>query len=386
MASELWKLRGRRPVLWTIPILVEVVSQRPLTYRFAHAMELSFAQENAFAAQCRELCAWTEEAHPGQWFVRAVDLAVHADPQPPQHPELLFSWEQPRLSQQPQTDPALRADRDEFLDALWQSNETGVQSREELERLWRLFCTHAANWLINQEKPVDFFLFQLHVCPYRVNWKEILHKKFPELGPWMREAEWAEQQRMLHTGRVYEDFCSLDLVAVGSGLLDRGIEVELKPSWFKQTRRVEFERRAQLGFREYAERIVGSLRRRVSISLRIFMAWYTGARRPSAADFKGRLHGDIRVLGDFSKPPVLASRRVKAALDAAILPGPAPQSPTQPIGEHPVPAPSPLPSLPALQQIPQDVRHTWPNLCGPERQPPPPGLLVPAPAQEPDPV
>jgi hypothetical protein len=371
--SELWKLKGRHPVLWTIPIFVDWIEAHPIRGRFFHAVPLSSFQERAYRDTCRQFADLLPDL---QWSVKLIDLERYAEKCDPQDPAILFSWERPQLAQQPQyADPA-REDRDEFIDALWQTPGHGCVSRFELERTWRLFCEHMANWLINQEKPVDCYFFKLHLSPYRAGWQDLLHHKFPHLAVKLREADYTEFRRILLSG-AWEDLASLDLIALADGTLVRRVEVELKDSWYKQVKKVEYRRRMIDGAPKYAQSVVGSIQRFILTAGRLLVQWSKDSHRPSGADVSGGLHGTYRMLGNLPRYQLRPKRRLKTPAEIDIPADIAPPAPDF-LGTD-----EPLPPLPLLQSPPQDLRDTGPT---PPDNHTPGGLLVLSPPQEQNPL
>lgn len=368
LVSELWKLKGRSPVVWSIPIYVDWLCDRPVAGRFFHAIPLTSFQEDAYIALCRQ---FADRLPDFQWAVKKVDLERYAEPCDPQPAHQLFTWEKPQLGQQPEFNPEARADRDEFLDALWQIPELNLPSRDELERLWRLFSEHTCDWLINQEKPVDLYLFKLHLSPYRVGWQDLIHHRFPKLAPLLRAAHPTEQRRILYSA-TSEDMASVDLLALVDGTLARAIEVEHKPAWWRTVRRIEYKRRALLGSQHYAQSLMGSVRRFLLTAGRLLAQWYHATRLPSGADVTGGLHGSYRLLGDFQPRRVRRPRRLKAPSSTDALPAPV----LPPVQTLP-PADAPVPALPPVQSQIQDVRDGRGDIPGPGGQPPEVGLLVP---------
>jgi len=277
---------------------------------------------------------------------------------------------------------AAERDRKTFLDELWEQKPAGIATRGELEVLWQMFCTHMVNHL-QSERPVDCYLFKLHLSPYRVDWKEKLAERFPELPQILREASGPERQQIAYS-ETREDFMSIDLMAMNAGTIVRSLEIECSESWYKQITEAEFKRRHLVGYKQYEKSILGSLQRFLQTAARLLAQWQLNAHRPSGADCKGTLHGAFRVLGGIRAARALSGIRGDHPPRKTFT-----RDPSKPtLRDYPKNFPledEPLPQMPPVQQTPQNLRDCRPDLPaqGPD---PAPGLLVLPPAQEPPPV
>lgn len=288
---QLWVLRGGFPVLWTVPYYVDWITERE-AHMYA-AVPLLAKHELAI----RERLKMIATQDRGLWLIKRMDLEKIADRVPDgSDPQVLFSWERPRLAQDPEHQPEKRVDRDEFLDALYQK---GVgTSRNEVEFWWNQFCLHSLDWLINKEKPVDMYFLRLHNCPYRQNWKQIILNRFPKFG-WVLSHTTDDDRRHAADKRgLTEELLCLDLLAMDKkhGICYRHVEVEHKPSWWKNVSRVERARLRLLQSSAYAGQFMQSVRRRLGISLRIYTQWLAAIARPSATHVETGYCGEFRIL------------------------------------------------------------------------------------------
>lgn len=265
--EQTWLVRGSLPVLWTIPFRVTFEDEHSEAEMFA-AVPLLKIQQKAVDWHM-ERVAHGRQVN-GAWMVRRRELKLMA-----QHvltecdPEELFSWERKR---EYRYDPKLvdNRDRNEFLDTIF---HLGIgKSREETEYLWKSFCNHALDWLINHEKPVDMYFAVLHPSVYRRNWCERIHAEswVPMKEEWLKVNQ--KFQQHLRGGRL--------LAVTDEGTIKRYIEIELTENWTKAIKVVESTRLKRLNPVRYAELIAETIIKQLGISARIYAAYVAAIREP----------------------------------------------------------------------------------------------------------
>jgi hypothetical protein len=274
-------------VLWTVPFVAHWIEENKA--RIAPALPLLASQTIAVASM---LDAFAERDQGG-WLITRAQLEIISHPVEGE-PENYFSWERKRQSQNPEYEPQKRGERDEFLDALYQ---TGIgKSREEIEFWWITFCKHAQSWILNQEKPVDMYFVKLHNSPYRMNWKQSLLMLFPRIGRVICHLKGDRRDKLVAQSGLDDALVSLDLLAMHkkAGIMYRHVEVEHTHTWWKNTLKVEKERLRVLGPYEYAWDYMCSVRRQLKRSLRIYVSWLAAVARPSARDIASGPAGESR--------------------------------------------------------------------------------------------
>lgn len=357
IAEELWIVRGRQPVLWTIPCYVTWETKEWGMLYFGLA--LYSVQRKAIEALLDVSSAGRDR---GMWRISRTVLEKIGELTTGGNPEHWFSWESPRREAASNPDPQSRSDRDEFLDALYQY---GIgNSRSELEFYWHQFCNHALDWLINKEKPVDMYFLALHNCPYRQNWRQVVLGRFPKLGRLLCHKRGVDRDIVINQTGLDDALVNLDLLALQkkTGLAYRHIEVEHKRRWWKTSLRVEQARMARLGSPGYAAYLLRSVKTRMAATLRIYVEYLEGVARPSAADVDCGYRGEFRLVPNVPTPRDLGIRPHQSVLVPTVVPNSAPEygTPSQP--ESLYPSNGKLPKVPTIQQAKKNVWNGRPGL------------------------
>lgn len=346
--SELWVIEGRRPVLWTIPCYV---SWRPsgdgvMCYAMA---QIGTPQIMAL----REHMRYYGREFNGGWIVSRHELVrTGKSVQPGTNPEAYFSWHLPRLADMPEHHTQQREERNDFLDSVYLSQSTGLD-RTQLEYVWRQFCTQIGEWIINREKPVDFYFFTLHPSPYRENWKTVLLTDFAARTS---KAMFRGNGDALKNMDVRQMFLQSKLLATHRDLCLRRIELEHKPAWWKHQIKTERHRYRTLGAYQYANEFLNFCIRCLDRSKRLFSTFIQEDNAPAPSDVPGDVAGHFRFVSPKKSEELSQSFLCHSAAPAAIA---APASEAKEAGE-PQSLPGTNGALPALRDIQpetQDVRQ-----------------------------
>lgn len=290
MIDEKWLVRGRDPVLWTVPFYVHWIDGG--TGDIYYAIPLRSNQEDAV----RRLMNQVAKPFQGMWRISRPDLEQIATKLPDStDPENVFSWERPRIAQAPEFHPEKRKERDEFLDALYQK---GVgKSRDEIEFWWQIFCKHAFDWLTNSGKPVDLYFCKLHNSPLRHNWRQIVLSRLPYLGRTICSTTQAERKFHVERSGLLDELVSLDMLALHKkeAYCLRHVEVEHSALWWKTVKRVELTRRKKLGVCGYFDYFTGMVRRFRDVAYRLYMEHLHCIARPTACAVQSGPDGEYRL-------------------------------------------------------------------------------------------
>lgn len=228
MKDALWIITGTDPVIWAVPFWVKC--EKDWHYIWP-AMKLTHYQRVAVEKRIGENVTKVEEAGSFRLRVSLTHLSRVGEPVKNQvkHPEALFVWERVRDKSARPCDVVRRVDKDSFLGRLYLR---GVgRSMGEVEWWWNQFSNNLLWWLVNRETPVDFYFFKIHPLPYKLNWHYELKNAF---NPYDRQLFTADE----------------------AGAVMRGIELEIGPTWWRVSRRVEQDRVKMLGPYDYAEEIM----------------------------------------------------------------------------------------------------------------------------------
>jgi hypothetical protein len=283
--EEVWLIRGSAPVLWTIPFWINFEEERSETATMFSAIPLLRPHLEAVKTLLAEIATYDK----AMWTINRMDIeriGARVDMTTGVEIEELFTWERRKSHQ---IDPAAREARkdiDEFLDSLYQ---TGLPiSRDWLGVIYHQICTHALDWLINKERPLDLYFVKLHNCPFRMDWKE-----------WMARLR-----------RFRCKYGSKDLTRRTETLrLERWIEVEPAKLWINQVKRVEDLRVQQVGWRKYATYVSRASARFDETSRRIYDRWVENHRRAPRPFIEGRRAGNRRRMQAKARAAVRARKR-----------------------------------------------------------------------------
>lgn len=168
---ELWTISTN---YWRLPISVEwPEGQSDVAFvRIGHGLQLLPSMRAAVDTVLDPV----SEKTGGKYRVMAADLKRIAQPSEEEDPEKVIEWRQ--WNHNVRYRKALKSDservkaRDEFFHEFCKSG--WMMDPVQAEILWNAFCRHIAHWLLNEQRPVDFGLFDLYAMPYRPNWKEIV--------------------------------------------------------------------------------------------------------------------------------------------------------------------------------------------------------------------
>lgn len=273
MISELWIIRGNRPVLWTIPMYAKHVTGYEV--ELVTAVPILKLHERALRARVEEVGRIAN----GIYYVAIQKLREIAKAVPSQDPELLFSWNTLRADQRQYAEKFNNPDQIDFLDRMFQ-NGIG-KTRDEVTWWWYQFCNHALETLVAHEKPVDMFFCRLHPSPYRSDWRQqFMGKMFNHVKQHGKTAEDIASDpkfRQLFESPTLASFFPDQKV------LERRIEVEMKPEWWSNILHVEKTRRSELLSREqYVQAYEDSCRRFAKAAATLFADWMEGAHHDCA--------------------------------------------------------------------------------------------------------
>lgn len=237
-------------------------------------------------------------------------------------------------------------DRRDFLNAV---HARGVgKNIEEVRQWWFHFCNEMFDWLVNKERPVDFYFIKLHQSPYRQDWKDIVtrsvahHRNSPEV---LRDNQ-----------EILRRMTQLDLLAVRGPCCLRNVEVEHLLLWWTTLSKAERNRMKKLGPNHYAKVTRDSVLRRLSASVRIYAEYIRQVGAPFPADVQdgpggklGLRTGKGRQVCHWHRPP--RDRLPGSLLDVLEKPAPEPKRVRGSDGD--------LSGMSDLQRAFQELRDAW---------------------------
>ena len=288
MQNELWQINGRDPVLFRIPFVA--IWQDDDTAKLMEAVPLRTFEREAVARVLNLHGQFKDQA----WQVSRFNLEQIGKKTPGGDAAAYFSWGTPRP---PEPRPVEGSpERNEFISSLFQS---GVgRSEEELLYYWKEFCQHAAEWLINKEKPVDMYFVKLHNSPFRINWKTILCQRYLRMGQMLNRKSQIEQDYIITRSGFREELLSLDLLAYCDQRQTcyRHVEVEHTKQWWKIVRKAEDQRLELKGPYKYADYFADSIKRFIPTALRLYKQFLAQMAKACATTADGGHDGRVRLV------------------------------------------------------------------------------------------
>lgn len=353
MLDELWMIRGSKPVLWTMPFRVNAIGGAEVEAHLDWPM-LSTRQAAAVA------CLMLEYGRPynGMWRLTLWQLRkIGSRARDGETAEDLFSWERARESQQPKYNPDRRAERDEFLTALYQ-NGVG-SSLTEVEAWWQHFCNHALDWLLNKEKPVDMYFLKLHPTPLRRNWD---YKAWSYFRRYKEIPKHPTPSDLLANKAAANAFRSARWLAVMPGrICERHVMIEHTRMWWALMKKVEETRLKVLKVNSYAQAVLDSLARGVGAAARVYSEWAIHSAHSQGYNLSSGVHGLPRIIQAL-QPGKCGAKGNRILWSAKI------QRKREAIARHRarrVSRPNEkLPAMPAVQPEAENVRNGRPDVPG----------------------
>ncbi len=297
----------------------------------------------------------------GKWCLPRHEFAdVFEKGETHRNPDEYVTWT-PSKKSQPKTEPIdlnfkISPEADAFIRELHQ--QTGIVPFHVLQQVFYYISRQSREWLVNKEKSVDLGFAVLHPSPYRANWKSILTSQFSWLGGIIAHKTGAQKERFFYESGFAEAMMSPLLLAydkrkLRGDVIYWGIDVELKPVWYKD---VHAHERAKLkaGRAAYFKNVNQTLKRRLQLSLRLYTQWLSQIRIPSAKLVEGQHPGSTWLMPYIPKGRVLAkpypNPDIPVVVDGSIS---ITESGIKPPMEKPDEG---VPPVPFIQPIRQNVR------------------------------
>lgn len=280
--STLWVVRGREPVLWTIPVFVEWHDKTAI---IRPAVVLNGMQGHALLATVNK---WGK-IEDGNYIIRESALRQCAEEIPPEeNAEMHFSWERVRAPQRTRYNAPEDQERREFLDELHLSGawRPFCSRREEVDYVFHALCRFMLDWLVNQEKPVDLHFAKLHNWPWRQNFADAIYRreKAYDLRPRELMRKYGPQEaceievnaRLRHAMLTGPFFRMID-----GDVMGRALFIEPTRAWHSLIKRIERTRFEVLKEQAYADQFILSASRQWPRVARFLASWLASSLQSS---------------------------------------------------------------------------------------------------------
>jgi hypothetical protein len=143
----------------------------------------------------------------------------------------------------------------------------------------------APAYLLEEGKPINLGIGELYALPYRANWKEIMHAKFPRLALALKKTPPQMVEPFLINIGWASELYNSDLAEMKNGEKHHGWCIAFAPNeeWFKIVRAYEKQHRSSLGAKGYADRFCKKITKLSKRILKYFINYVAQTSIPCAA-------------------------------------------------------------------------------------------------------
>lgn len=165
-------------------------------------------------------------------------------------------------AKKPEREPMEGARVTEYKEFLrFVADKSGIVSYNQMLILWPAISSAMMEWMIRNNKSVDFGFAIIHPSPLRANWKQVMLSWFPTLGSTFIGKGPSKREAILELVNFQNRLLKSELLSIVSDrLVPVGIEVELKRSWWRHTLREELHHYNSIGAVAYAKRVARKIR------------------------------------------------------------------------------------------------------------------------------
>ena len=174
-----------------------------------------------------------------------------------------------------------------------------------MKAAWAAIIQEAPGYLLEEQRTIDMGFADITAVPYRENWKQIMHAKFPKLAPSLKKVPKELAEAYLFNVGWDAEVLNSELCEFhrNGSYLGWTIEAHEKRQWTQIVNGYESKQRAHLGAAAYAKRWIKLVKRAGTRLLRYFVAYVAKTALPCAAIRNG---GNAR--GDYLVPHIPKGR------------------------------------------------------------------------------
>lgn len=212
----------------------------------------------------------------------------------------------PTIPQQADVSDEITPDAEKFLRFIGHS--TAMFSMTQLRLFWRAVYQYGLEWLINEQKPIDWGFYRIEPLPFRHNWKEVMLAKHPKDTPFFVKDE-RECREAIRISGFEADLYSTELVALDARhhFVYWKLELIQQKPWTEAVKAAEMIRRDTKGPAPYARYYIRQIKSRCSTAVDAYRAFIKEVSRPCGNVVEDGSSGAQRVVPYIPRGQVTAA-------------------------------------------------------------------------------
>lgn len=154
-----------------------------------------------------------------------------------------------------------------------------------MKAVWAALIQEAPAYLLEEQRSINMGFVELTAIPYRENWKQVLHAKFPKLVPSMKKVPSGMAEAYLFNIGWDAELLNSELCEFhrNGGHFGWSVEARTKKQWELIVNKYEKEQREREGAAKYAKRWIRVVTRISGKILRYFVNYVAKTSIPCAA-------------------------------------------------------------------------------------------------------
>jgi hypothetical protein len=154
-----------------------------------------------------------------------------------------------------------------------------------MKAVWAAIIQEAPAYLLEEQRTINMGFVDLTAIPYRENWKQVQHAKFPKLVPSLKKVPREMAEAYLFNVGWDAELLNSELCEFhrNGGHFGWSLETRTKRQWEAITYEYERKQRERLGASRYAKRWIKAVNRVAGRILRYFINYVAKTSIPCAA-------------------------------------------------------------------------------------------------------
>lgn len=308
---ELWLVSGED---WTIPVFVDPYESagepRRKLFLVSPAIVVLKPQLEALLGVIK-LTALSE-GHSNAWWFDQESFRPLATKAPGITPKFYYKWNgkivepNPTIPQQADISDDLTPEAEKFLRFI--AHSTAMFSMTQLRLFWRAVYQYGLEYLINEQKPIDWGFCRIQPLPFRHNWKEVMLAKHPKDTPLFVGDE-KECREAIRISGFEADLYSTELVALDARhhFVYWKLELIQQKPWTQAVKAAEMIRRDAKGPAPYARYYIRQIKTRLPAIVDAYRAFIKEVSRPCGNVVEDGSSGAQRVVPYIPRGQVTAA-------------------------------------------------------------------------------
>ena len=166
----------------------------------------------------------------------------------------------------------------------WLARRTGARPAV-MKAVWMAVIQEAPAYLVEENKSINLGFAEIKAFPYRKNWKEVLHAKFPKLIPSLKTTPKELLESYLYNVGWDSEIFNTDLCEFNKeqSTIGWNLDISVNRQWYRVTGGYEKKKRASLGSTGYGKRFLGLVKSNAKKIFSFFAKHVTQTSIPCAA-------------------------------------------------------------------------------------------------------